>query len=66
MMDDQLLDAVGLPRPHPAIRRMAQGVVRLRSRIVRRLPPRRGPRLITQQRHPTYPNGYSIEELGVH
>jgi hypothetical protein len=30
MMDDQLLEAVGLPRPHP-----------------------------------TYPNGYTIEELGV-
>ena len=29
-------------------------------------PPRRQPRLITQQRHPTYPNGYTIEELGVH
>lgn len=65
MMDDQLLDAVGLPRPHPAIRRLAEGAVRLRSRIVRRLPARRHPRLITRQRHPTYPNGYTIEELGV-
>lgn len=66
MMDDQLLDAVGLPRPHPAIRRAAESAVRLRSRIVRRLPPRRKPRLITQRRHSTYPNGYAIEDLGVH
>ena len=66
MMDDQLLDAVGLPRPNPAIRRLTEGAVRLRSRIVRRLPPRGKPRLVTQQRHPTYPNGYTIEELGVH
>jgi hypothetical protein len=66
MMDDHLLDAVGLPRPHRAIRRMTEGGVRLRSRIVRRLPARRKPRLITQRRHPTYPNGYSIEDLGVH
>lgn len=66
MMDDRLLDAVGLPHPHPMIRRFTEGAVRLRSRIVRRLPPRRGPRLITQERHPTYPNGYSIDELGVH
>jgi hypothetical protein len=65
MMDDPLLDAVGLPRPHPAIRHLAQGAVRLRSRIIRRLPARRAPRLITQQRHPTYPNGYAIDELGV-
>ncbi len=66
MMDDRLLDAVGLPHPHPAIRRFTEGAVRLRSRIVRRLPPRRQPRLITRQRHPTYPKGYTIEELGVH
>lgn len=66
MMDEALLDAVGLPRPHPAIRRLTEGTVRLRSRIVRRLPPRRTPRLISRQRHPTYPNGYTIEELGVH
>jgi hypothetical protein len=65
MMDDQLLDAVGLPRPHPAVRRFTEGAVRLRSRIVRRLPPRRRPRLITRRRHPTYPQGYTIEELGV-
>ena len=41
MMDDQLLDAVGLPRPHPVVRRLTEGAVRLRSRIVRRLPARR-------------------------
>ena len=66
LMDDQLLAAVGLPRPHPAVRRVAEGAVRLRSRIVRRLPARRSPRFITRQRHPTYPSGYTIEELGVH
>jgi hypothetical protein len=66
MMDDRLLDAVGLPHPHPVVRRFTEGAVRFRSRIVRRLAPRRTPRRITQQRHPTYPNGYAIEDLGVH
>ncbi len=66
MMDNDLLAAVGLPRPHPAVRSIMEGAVRLRGRIVRRLPPRRAPRLITRRRHPTYPNGYTIEELGVH
>jgi mpaB/rubber oxygenase-like protein len=65
MMDDRLLEAVGLPRPHPVVRGLMEGGVRLRSRIVRRLRPRRRPRLITRQRHPTYPKGYTIEELGV-
>ena len=66
MMDDDLLAAVGLPRPHPIVRRVVESAVRLRGRIVRRMPPRRAPRLITEQRHPTYPQGYTIEELGVH
>ena len=66
LMDDHLLGAVGLPRPHPLVRRLAEAAVRFRSRIVRRLPPRRTPRLITQQRNRTYPNGYRIDELGVH
>ncbi len=65
MMDDQLLAAVGLPRPHPIVRSVMEGAVRLRGRIVRRLPARRTPRLITRRRHPTYPTGYTIEELGV-
>lgn len=66
LMDDHLLEAVGLRRPPLLVRRVAEGAVRLRSRIVRRLPGRRQPRLITARRHPTYPNGYRIEELGVH
>ncbi len=66
LMDDQLLAAVGLPRPHPAVRRVAEEAIRLRSRLVRRLPARRSPRFITRRRHPTYPSGYTIEELGVH
>jgi hypothetical protein len=66
MMDDQLLDAVGLPHPHPAVRRFTEAAVRFRGRIVRRLPPRTEPRLITRRRHPTYPMGYAIEDLGVH
>jgi hypothetical protein len=65
LMDDRLLEAVGLPRPHPVVRRIAEGAVRLRSRVVRRLPARRRPRLITAGPHPTYPEGYAIEDLGV-
>ena len=66
LMDDRLLAAVGLPRPPATVRLVAEGAIRLRGRIVRRLPARRSPRLITRRRHPTYPDGYTIEELGVH
>jgi hypothetical protein len=66
LLDDRLLAAVGLPVPHRAIRLVAEGAIRLRGKIVSVLPARRTPRLITRRRHPTYPNGYQIEELGVH
>lgn len=64
LMDDRLLDAVGFPRPPALLRRMAAAALRLRARVLRLLPPRRQPRLITRQKHPSYPNGYVIEELG--
>lgn len=66
MLDAQLLAAVGLPRPHPVIRWVTETAVRLRGRVAGRLPARQRPRLITAQRHPTYPKGYKIEDLGVH
>jgi hypothetical protein len=64
ILDDPLLDAVGLPRPSRLARRLVDGGLRLRGRVVGLLPRRRRPRLITRQRHPTYPHGYKIEDLG--
>ena len=64
MMDDPLLDAFGFPRPFPAVRWLVQGGLRARARVVRWLPERRRPFLRTKVRHPTYPQGYGIEELG--
>jgi hypothetical protein len=64
IMDDRLLAAVGFPKPVPWIRKFAEAALKLRARLLRFLPARRRPRLITQQKHPTYPNGYRIEQLG--
>ena len=64
MMDDPLLDAFGFPRPSPAMRRLVQGGLRARARVMRWLPERRRPFLRTKVRHRTYPQGYQIEELG--
>jgi hypothetical protein len=65
MLDDELLRAVGLARPNHALRRLTEISVRMRGRVAGWLPARRRPRLITRQRHPTYPMGYEVEELGV-
>jgi len=64
LLDEPLLDALGFPRPPSWLRRAAEAAVRMRSRAVERLPPRRRPRLRTFEKHRSYPRGYRIEELG--
>jgi hypothetical protein len=64
MLDEPLLEAFGFPKPSPAMRRLVEGALKMRGRLMRLLPERRKPRLRTGPRRPTYPNGYRIEELG--
>ena len=64
LMDDRLLEAVGFPKPPPALRRLVETLLKTRAQIVRRLPERRQPRLRTRIGHRTYRRGYRIEELG--
>ena len=64
LMDPPLIDAMGFPEPTRSLRRIATRALRLRARVVRWLPERRRPRLLTQLSRPTYPEGYEIEELG--
>ena len=64
LMDDALLDAFGFPRPRPRVRRGVEALLRARATALRHLPPRRQPRLRTQMRHRSYPQGYVLEELG--
>ena len=64
LMDEPLLDAMGFKRPPVYLRRMVPAALKLRARVLKRLPNRRHPRLLTKVRRPTYPEGYRIEELG--
>ncbi|WP_437851043.1 oxygenase MpaB family protein [Sorangium sp. So ce363] len=64
MIDDRMLDAVGLPRPPPGLRGLVQAALRARGPVLRAMPRRRSPRLLTQLRNRTYPDGYRIEDLG--
>ncbi|MET1082655.1 MAG: oxygenase MpaB family protein [Burkholderiales bacterium] len=64
MLDDPLIEAFGFPRPLPVMRRLVPAGLRLRGRLLRYFPPRRGPRLRTEMRHRTYPDGHTIEQLG--
>jgi hypothetical protein len=64
LLDEPLLDALGLPRPTAAERQAVEGALKLRARSLRLLPPRRKPRLRTEMRRRSYRQGYRLEELG--
>ena len=64
LLDEPVLDAFGYPHPSPATRRCVEGGLRLRARVVRHLPRRRRPRLVTAVRHRSYPHGYRLAHLG--
>ena len=64
LLDERLLDALGLPHPPDRLRAIVEAALRARSRAVALLPPRRRPKLRTLERHRSYPAGYRLEELG--
>jgi hypothetical protein len=64
LMDDPLIEAFGFPRPSPLLRRLVTAALRARAKVLRWLPARSRPRLRTEMRHRTYPQGYVIERLG--
>jgi ER-bound oxygenase mpaB/B'/Rubber oxygenase, catalytic domain len=64
LLDEPLLDALGLPHPSRRLRRAVEGAVRARSLAVGALPSRRRPRLRTRERHRSYPRGFELQQLG--
>jgi hypothetical protein len=64
LMDDPLLDAFGFPRPSKAMRLTVEAALAMRAFGLRLMPARRRPKLRTEMRHRSYPDGYSIEQLG--
>ncbi len=65
LMDDALLSAFGFEKPSPLVVTLSRGVLRLRARIVRFMPPRRRPRHAKDlKRIKTYPGGFMVERLG--
>ncbi len=64
MMDDPLIEAFDFPKQAPWLRKFVASALSLRGKLVRLLPARRRPRLLTEAWNRTYPQGYTIEELG--
>ncbi len=63
-MDTPLLHAVGFPTPPRLLRALVSRGMALRGGLIRWLPERRRPHLLTRVRRPTYPDGYQVEKLG--
>jgi hypothetical protein len=64
LLDDALIRSFGFPNPSPLMRRLVPAGLRLRARLAGCLPARRRPLLRTEMRSRTYPDGYTIEEIG--
>ena len=64
LLDDKLLNAMGLKPTSKLLQKSTFGLMRLRANIVRFLPERKTAFSGTKAKRPTYPNGYEINELG--
>lgn len=64
IMDDSLIEAFGFPRPSRFMRWLVERTLKLRGWLSGCLPARKKPRLRTEMGHPSYPQGYVIEDLG--
>ncbi|MET9696817.1 oxygenase MpaB family protein [Streptomyces sp. NPDC006529] len=65
LLDEPLLRAFRYDPPHPRLRGLVRGALRLRGRAVRLLPPRAEPHYARQNPEVKgYPNGYDVGELG--
>lgn len=64
LCDPPLRSAMGFAKPPHWLEDLLLTALAVRARILRLLPSRRRPRLITKRRRPTYPTGYRITDLG--
>ena len=64
MMDAPLCEAFGFYKVPDQFQHFVKNILKLRGKLLRYFPERRTPRLGTQVKRPTYPEGYQIEELG--
>ena len=63
-MDESLLKAMNYPLPSDRMRSAVEGIMRMRACVLRVLPHRKTPRLLTLEEFPSHPGGYSVEDVG--
>jgi hypothetical protein len=63
-MDEPLLEAFGFPKPSVFTRRLVEASLKFRARVLRLLPHRLQPVLRTEMKPRSYPDGYTMDEVG--
>lgn len=64
VLDDWMLDALGLDRPAPWLRSLGVNMLKLRSRLMRLLPPRSQADFFIDSSIRSYPQGYHLDQVG--
>ena len=64
LMDEPLVAAFQFPKPPVFLRKTVAALMKMRRLILSALPENEKPKYFTQKKRPTYPLGYSIENLG--
>jgi hypothetical protein len=64
LLDQPLLDAFGFARPPAAITATVERALRARAQLMRWSPRPHIAPVVQEQKWPTYPHGYAIDELG--
>ncbi|HEV2237526.1 MAG TPA: oxygenase MpaB family protein [Ktedonobacterales bacterium] len=64
LLDEPVRAAFGFPRAPALVRALGERALRARAWALRAFPPRETPYLYVEQRHRSYPQGYTISDLG--
>ncbi|MCY4021279.1 MAG: oxygenase MpaB family protein [Chloroflexi bacterium] len=64
LLDETLRRAFGYPKALPLVKPAVHGSLLLAAKLLRFLPPRRQPFLLTRADHRSYPDGYQLDKLG--
>lgn len=64
LMDETLLSAMGYPKPNVIVKKATMLLMRLRAMTMRALPKRTSPHFDCLYQYPSYPDGYSIKDIG--
>ncbi|MEM9908522.1 MAG: oxygenase MpaB family protein [Cyanobacteria bacterium P01_D01_bin.44] len=64
ILDAPLLTALGWQPAPPVLERSVQNILKLRSRLLRKLPPRKTADFFADQKILSYPQGYEVNDIG--